>query len=133
VYISGGYSVIPRKWEWVQEQCVRRGVKDAAKLAGKIDAVLLDCYDVEHTRDWEVFCERNKMDELGDRDMVFYVVKAIEFCVACQASNMFCWECSFGKECGECNNPNSLYGRFFSEAARGFPFKPIIIGGVREE
>jgi hypothetical protein len=59
--------VIPRKWEWVQEQCIRRGFKKAAKLAGEIDAVLLDCYDVKHTRDWEVFCERNKREELVDR------------------------------------------------------------------
>jgi hypothetical protein len=78
--------VIPRKWEWVQEQCIRRGFKKAAKLAGEIDAVLLDCYDVKHTRDWEVFCERNKREELVDRGSFFCVVKSIKFCVACQAT-----------------------------------------------
>jgi hypothetical protein len=133
MYDTGGYRVIPRKWEWVQDQCVRHGLKDAAKLAGEIDEVLLDCYDVKHTRDWEAFCERNKMEELGDRDRFFCVVKTTTFCVACQASKMFCVACSFGNECGICNNPNSLYGRFFSEAVRGFPSERIIIGSNWEE
>jgi hypothetical protein len=133
MHVSGGYSVIPRKWEWVQDQCVRRGLKNAAKLAGEIDVVLLDCYDVKHTRDWEVFCERNKIEELVDRDNFFRVVDSIEFCVACQASNTFCRECSFGKECGKCLDHNSLFARFSSEASRSFPFKPIIIGGDGEE
>jgi hypothetical protein len=125
--------VIPRKWEWVRDQCVRRGLKDAATLAGEIDQALLDCYDVKHTRDWEVFCESNKMEELGDRDRFFCVVKSIKFCVACQASDMFCGKCSFEKECGTCYTRNSLYHQFFSEAVRGFPCKSIIIDGDREE
>jgi hypothetical protein len=119
--------MIPRKWEWIRDQCVRHGLKDAAKLAGEIDAVLLEWYDVKHTRDWEVFCDDNKMEELADRDRFFFVVKAIKFCVACRVSNMFCCGCSFGKECGECTVHNSLYDRFFSEVVRGFPSELCII------
>jgi hypothetical protein len=112
--------MIPRKWEWVRDQCVRRGLKDAAKLAGEIDAALLDCYDVKHTKDWKVFCNSNNMDELATRDAFFYVVKAIKFCVACQASDMFCSKCSFAKNHGKCFNCDSLFDRFHIDAVKGF-------------
>jgi hypothetical protein len=125
--------MIPRKWEWVQEQCVTRGLKEAAKLAGEIDAVLLDCYDVEHTRDWEVFCNSNKMDELVDGDRFFCVVGSMKFCVACQASDRFCWECAFGEKCGKCANCDSLFDRFYLEAVKGVRSKMNITCRDMEE
>lgn len=105
-----------RKWEWIKEQCLKRGLKEPAKVAGEIDVILLENYDTEHTLKWIMHYKSTYTNtDLVSRSELLGIAADSRYCISCFASDMNCYECRFGNLCGICGDPDSLYKRFFTE------------------
>jgi len=98
-----------RKWEWIAEVCKKKGLKESAEIAKRIDEIMIKFYDNRHTPTW-----KNVIPDLKNTlDEVAVVAGESLYCTACYISES-CGRCKFANEAGDCSDSSGLYQRFMA-------------------
>jgi len=105
---------IPRKWEHIANECKRLGYPESAKIARKIDRILVKFYKRKYTYYWKYHWKEYPEEmKINSKEEFFVLAENNFYCVACDFE-INCYECKFGEKTGECDWKGSLWKSFMS-------------------
>ena len=111
VYVIVAVKDIPRKWQFIEIQCKRHGLYKSARIARKIDRILSDIYEIEHTAQWKEFYNTWKHEPISVHK-IYDIAGTAAYCVGCLRNE--CVHCLFAKVAGSCLSRDSLYRHFLT-------------------
>ena len=107
--------LIPSKWEFEADECMKLGYALSEGLARDIEAALLDLYGETVTEEWADDYEGMIADDIEvTGDDLIRIACWDGFCIACDRTGSGgCADCNFGNTYGMCKAPGSLFSDFY--------------------
>lgn len=111
------------KWEWIEQECMKLGYKESAKIAHELEKVLKKLYGTtitENDNGLRLFLDECFEDGDTPYRRILMLVFDDTFCIACERTQYICQDCLFHKKGYGCGD-NTLFGSFITMLKKEVP------------